>query len=121
MAPMPAGKLTAICPETCPNMRIAMLSMSLPLCWQMAAGSRSRTTGTAMTGRGVSFRRSEEHTSELQSLMRTSYAVLCLKNKTIRLSVRTEEKTYEVHKQMRKTKAGLSLQQKTIIKDNKKN
>src|SRR3546814_6002754 len=26
--------------------------------------------------------RSEEHTSELQSLMRTSYAVICLKNKT---------------------------------------
>src|SRR3546814_6933166 len=26
--------------------------------------------------------RSEEHTSERQSLMRTSYAVLCLKNKT---------------------------------------
>src|SRR3546814_10784898 len=28
--------------------------------------------------------RSEEHTSELQSLMRTSYAVFCLKNKTQR-------------------------------------
>src|SRR3546814_3359142 len=27
-------------------------------------------------------RRSEEHTSELQSLMRISYAVLCLKKKT---------------------------------------
>src|SRR3546814_8251109 len=27
--------------------------------------------------------RSEEHTSELQSLMRTSYAVLCLKKNTI--------------------------------------
>src|SRR3546814_9751712 len=27
--------------------------------------------------------RSEEHTSELQSLMRISYAVFCLKNKTI--------------------------------------
>src|SRR3546814_10390147 len=26
--------------------------------------------------------RSEEHTSELQSLMRSSYAVFCLKNKT---------------------------------------
>src|SRR3546814_6411535 len=26
------------------------------------------------------FKRSEEHTSELQSLMRSSYAVLCLKN-----------------------------------------
>src|SRR3546814_14559405 len=29
--------------------------------------------------------RSEEHTSELQSLMRISYAVFCLKNKTHRL------------------------------------
>src|SRR3546814_8477225 len=29
------------------------------------------------------FDRSEEHTSELQSLMRISYAVLCLKNKNI--------------------------------------
>src|SRR3546814_2602001 len=28
------------------------------------------------------FKRSEEHTSELQSLMRISYAVFCLKNKT---------------------------------------
>src|SRR3546814_10138704 len=28
-------------------------------------------------------RRSEEHTSELQSLMRNSYAVFCLKKKTI--------------------------------------
>src|SRR3546814_5806051 len=37
--------------------------------------SRSRTG----TGRG----RSEEHTSELQSLMRISYAVFCLKKKTI--------------------------------------
>src|SRR3546814_4654159 len=30
---------------------------------------------------GDSFVRSEEHTSELQSLMRISYAVLCLKQK----------------------------------------
>src|SRR3546814_3280401 len=29
--------------------------------------------------------RSEEHTSELQSLMRTSYAVFCLKKKTINI------------------------------------
>src|SRR3546814_6911764 len=32
-------------------------------------------------GRCVIFSRSEEHTSELQSLMRISYAVFCLKNK----------------------------------------
>src|SRR3546814_6411537 len=30
--------------------------------------------------------RSEEHTSELQSLMRNSYAVFCLKKKNIRLT-----------------------------------
>src|SRR3546814_1525390 len=30
----------------------------------------------------VAFGRSEEHTSELQSLMRISYAVFCLKKKT---------------------------------------
>src|SRR3546814_6527087 len=30
---------------------------------------------------GTDPRRSEEHTSELQSLMRTSYAVFCLKKK----------------------------------------
>src|SRR3546814_8961899 len=33
--------------------------------------------------------RSEEHTSELQSLMRISYAVFCLKKKTIRYNIRT--------------------------------
>src|SRR3546814_8044960 len=32
-------------------------------------------------GETVTAKRSEEHTSELQSLMRTSYAVLCLKKK----------------------------------------
>src|SRR3546814_3660605 len=33
--------------------------------------------------------RSEEHTSELQSLMRTSYAVFCLKTKKIQYIMRT--------------------------------
>src|SRR3546814_6387799 len=32
--------------------------------------------------RGIGQSRSEEHTSELQSLMRISYAVFCLKKKT---------------------------------------
>src|SRR3546814_4988814 len=35
------------------------------------------------------FDRSEEHTSELQSLMRISYAVFCLKNKMISKQVHT--------------------------------
>src|SRR3546814_9233599 len=36
---------------------------------------------SAVTGDGLAAR-SEEHTSELQSLMRISYAVFCLKKKT---------------------------------------
>src|SRR3546814_8004899 len=39
--------------------------------------------------RASEFRRSEEHTSELQSLMRISYAVFCLKKKNI-----SEQSTY---------------------------
>src|SRR3546814_6367810 len=35
---------------------------------------------------GDEIRRSEEHTSELQSLMRISYAVFCLKKKNIQLN-----------------------------------
>src|SRR3546814_9091753 len=35
----------------------------------------------AQTQRVVNIKRSEEHTSELQSLMRISYAVFCLKKK----------------------------------------
>src|SRR3546814_10294266 len=35
-----------------------------------------------ITPAGVVHDRSEEHTSELQSLMRISYAVFCLKNKS---------------------------------------
>src|SRR3546814_8850417 len=35
----------------------------------------------------IFYRRSEEHTSELQSLMRISYAVFCLKKKTNTYSI----------------------------------
>src|SRR3546814_3944157 len=42
------------------------------------------TTGLASALAATSeVMRSEEHTSELQSLMRSSYAVFCLKKKTI--------------------------------------
>src|SRR3546814_3884731 len=46
----------------------------------VAAGSVSATSMDAING-GQLYR-SEEHTSELQSLMRISYAVFCLKKKT---------------------------------------
>src|SRR3546814_9981799 len=41
-------------------------------------------------------RRSEEHTSELQSLMRISYAVFCLKTKTL---PKTDRRTNRKHEQ----------------------
>src|SRR3546814_7556130 len=41
----------------------------------------TRSTGSCATTPERRFDRSEEHTSELQSLMRISYAVFCLKKK----------------------------------------
>src|SRR3546814_8476487 len=44
-------------------------------------GAREDARRAALPGTGDEGRRSEEHTSELQSLMRISYAVFCLKTK----------------------------------------
>src|SRR3546814_7055970 len=54
------------------------------------AGGR---VGSVPPGKGhpVALRRSEEHTSELQSLMRISYAVFCLKKKKIKQSTTTSK------------------------------
>src|SRR3546814_5007112 len=50
--------------------------------------TRTAAPGTCRLPSGLGLRsalaRSEEHTSELQSLMRSSYAVFCLKKKTTR-------------------------------------
>src|SRR3546814_2715461 len=51
---------------------------------------RNRGRGSLVfTSSFVGFR-SEEHTSELQSLMRISYAVFCLKKKIVRTHIRTQ-------------------------------
>src|SRR3546814_9675175 len=44
-------------------------------------GGLDKLFGKARNGRTFTLGRSDEHTSELQSLMRTSYAVFCLKKK----------------------------------------
>src|SRR3546814_8708646 len=41
-------------------------------------------------------RRSEEHTSELQSLMRISYAVVCLKKKNTKKSMKTVRHAFDI-------------------------
>src|SRR3546814_3980038 len=46
-----------------------------------APDSSASTPGAIAGNRYVALVRSEEHTSELQSLMRISYAVFCLKKK----------------------------------------
>src|SRR3546814_10527781 len=42
-------------------------------------------------------RRSEEHTSELQSLMRISYAVFCLKKKKSKHTIRPHDISHKTH------------------------
>src|SRR3546814_1135011 len=55
---------------------------------EIALRQGCRDADAALEGEcvGEGGARSEEHTSELQSLMRISYAVFCLKNKTIKLN-----------------------------------
>src|SRR3546814_8104424 len=62
------------------------LFRSRRICPAASASMRTGWSEPAMAGGShavVSCRRSEEHTSELQSLMRISYAVFCLKKKKI--------------------------------------
>src|SRR3546814_6970298 len=56
--------------------------------WRESGSTRARPQGGDMRSR-----RSEEHTSELQSLMRISYAVFCLKNNNRQSN--NEEQHYE--------------------------
>src|SRR3546814_3165620 len=54
----------------------------------LAGGKPDRLPGTLPIDNPCPPTRSEEHTSELQSLMRSSYAVCCLKKKPKQLSDR---------------------------------
>src|SRR3546814_6303509 len=57
----------------------------LPRCPRLSASPNGRPHGHRLVSeaaRHPRYLRSEEHTSELQSLMRISYAVFCLKKKT---------------------------------------
>src|SRR3546814_4775376 len=52
-------------------------------CWRFLL--RLRAPHGSLDPGGFDYERSEEHTSELQSLMRISYAVFCLKKKKIHI------------------------------------
>src|SRR3546814_8705126 len=58
----------------------------------LAKGPSSACVALCCFGAGFSpLGRSEEHTSELQSLMRISYAVFCLKKKKIKSEMTSEQ------------------------------
>src|SRR3546814_2055349 len=61
-------------------------------------GERLRD-GRTNAARGAGDERSEEHTSELQSLMRISYAVFCLKKKTKSQKQHTKQNTPRRHQE----------------------
>src|SRR3546814_5007483 len=85
----------------CPTPTVSTMTTSKPAASQTSIASRVRRAtppSVAPAGEGrmkalsfrdsssirvLSPRRSEEHTSELQSLMRRSYAVFCLKKKRL--------------------------------------
>src|SRR3546814_5702670 len=50
--------------------------------------------GALVLNRRLLYRRSEEHTAALQSLMRISYAVFCLKNKHYLIYITTTHHTH---------------------------
>src|SRR3546814_9900620 len=52
-------------------------------CGRCTISAAGKQKGRDKPGLRCFVQRSEEHTSELQSLMRISYAVFCLKKKTI--------------------------------------
>src|SRR3546814_7358910 len=66
------------------------LTLSRPVRVRQHGTRRWSCTGTPTDSVMVAIgKRSEEHTSELQSLMRISYAVFCLKKKTYRQKINT--------------------------------
>src|SRR3546814_7003292 len=68
---------------------------SVPTSWSCEGCCRWRTRVWPISD--CPPRRSEEHTSELQSLMRISYAVFCLKKKK-KLIKRNQNHTFNVDK-----------------------
>src|SRR3546814_10333296 len=74
------------------------LEITVPeMCAEMAAAELIEAQRHALlVEHGYRMARSEEHTSELQSLMRISYAVFCLKKKKINSIRHTSKRQYSL-------------------------
>src|SRR3546814_4143117 len=69
--------------------------------WKEGSGSKARA------------RRSEEHTSELQSLMRISYAVFCLKKKKIKNKYKKKQRRQKIE---RKREEMTNIEKRTNVR-----
>src|SRR3546814_3968608 len=85
--PEPLGPMTSICPK-------GSLFPGSDMSWNTKLYGLPVAVRKIVTGLG----RSEEHTSELQSLMRISYAVFCLKKKRAYNKIKTlyKEETTQI-------------------------
>src|SRR3546814_7026154 len=78
----PYTTLFRSCFIACAKVRLCPLDKSVLPCVQSVGPAPIQTVGQHVANRTKrGMLRSEEHTSELQSLMRISYAVFCLKKK----------------------------------------
>src|SRR3546814_10553168 len=71
-----------------------------------------RKRGLLWRPRRVFRQRSEEHTSELQSLMRISYAVFCLKKKTTKTRTLQIQQPHKSDKHSMRTTMSINRQKK---------
>src|SRR3546814_3161720 len=94
------------------NTRVCLRSPEVPGFWPSIGAVSTMLTATnrsplrfgvmfvvAVFTKGAEAMRSEEHTSELQSLMRISYAVFCLKKKNIKINMQINPNT--INKQIK--------------------
>src|SRR3546814_6214682 len=72
--------------------RACGLELGLDIAWRATGGVCDGNNIAALGVPVVDTMRSEEHTSELQSLMRNSYAVFCLTKKQKSIAVRHKKK-----------------------------
>src|SRR3546814_5246509 len=73
----PFGRLGAVQFRPAPT----VAEHTIQVCTEVLGMDQERMAALLRSGALIAATRSEEHTSELQSLMRISYAVFCLKKK----------------------------------------